>query len=140
MSAPDAANTKPQAEGASEAAAGEPIYKEVLDKVAHEARNPPKPDTGTQDRVHPLVEKGTFRERVCRVLTKTGADTAVPVAQYVPPSVGKALGIKKDESPPKDSTPAEGPPDRPDHDPQIEEFVRDQHRSRPGDITAAMES
>jgi len=22
-----------------------------------------------------------------------------------------------------------GPPDRPDHDPQIEEFVRDQHKS-----------
>ena len=63
------------------------------------------------------------------------------MAKYVPPSVGKVLGIeKKEESAPEDPAPAPGPPERPHHDAQIEEFVRDQHRSRPGDIAAAVES
>jgi hypothetical protein len=50
------------------------------------------------------------------------------VSEYVP-AVGKLLGKenKKDEVEP---TKPSGPPHRPVHDTQIEEFVRDQHRSQ----------
>ena len=69
-----------------------------------------------------------------------GGTNMAAVTQIIPPSLGKALGIeKKEETPPKDPAPPAGPPHRPDHDEQISEFVRDQHRSRPGDITAAVE-
>lgn len=48
-------------------------------------------------------------------------------------SVEKLVGLKKDE--PEDKTrihqgSLSGPPDRPHHDTQIEEFLRDQHRSQ----------
>jgi len=59
MSAPDAPNTKPQATEA-DVPQEDLNYKEVLDKVAHEARNPPQPDAGAPA-VHPLVEKGRYR-------------------------------------------------------------------------------
>jgi len=36
------------------------------------------------------------------------------------------------ESAESKTSPPSGPPERPVHDPQIEEFVRDQHRSMPG--------
>jgi hypothetical protein len=52
------------------------------------------------------------------------------VSQYVP-AVGKILGGgHKTENEPEAAPKIEGPPDRPDHDRQIEEFVRDQHRSK----------
>lgn len=53
------------------------------------------------------------------------------MSQYVP-AVGNMLG-KKEQSP--DAVPEKkaipGPPNRPEHDTQIEEFVRDQHKSTP---------
>lgn len=50
------------------------------------------------------------------------------VSQYIP-AVGKVLGTEKKEDV-SASQPPSGPPDRPHHDTQIEEFVRDQHRSK----------
>lgn len=57
----------------------------------------------------------------------TGNNT---VNEYVP-AVGKLLGKedKKDEQPAEPASTA-GPPHRPVHDTQIEEFVRQQHRSQ----------
>lgn len=54
----------------------------------------------------------------------------IKVTAYVP-AVGHLLGKedKKDEQPVEPAKPS-GPPHRPDHDTQIEEFVRDQHRSQ----------
>jgi hypothetical protein len=49
------------------------------------------------------------------------------VAQYVP-AVGKLLQHEKKEVEQEVKT-TDGPPLRPHHDTQIEEFVRDQHRS-----------
>lgn len=57
------------------------------------------------------------------------------VSQYLPAAVGNALGRRSKEASPPSQTESKvpGPPDRPHHDTQIEEFVRDQHRSRKGD-------
>jgi hypothetical protein len=54
------------------------------------------------------------------------------VSQYVP-AVGKMLGRQEKEPEPEPSPTgknASGPPERPDHDTQIEEFIKDQHRSK----------
>lgn len=55
------------------------------------------------------------------------------VSQYVP-AVGKVLGTaeKKEESS-KEETKIPGPPERPHHDTQIEEFIKDQHISKTDD-------
>jgi hypothetical protein len=52
------------------------------------------------------------------------------VSEYIP-AVGKLLGKeeKKPEQKVEEVKPS-GPPERPHHDTQIEEFVRDQHRSK----------
>jgi len=44
--------------------------------------------------------------------------------------VGKMLGKADEPGEPAATTEIEGPPNRPRHDPQIQEFVRDQHRSK----------
>jgi hypothetical protein len=49
------------------------------------------------------------------------------VTEYVP-AAAKILPGK--QSPSRDEVKPEGPPERPDHDDKIEEFVRDQHRSQ----------
>jgi hypothetical protein len=53
------------------------------------------------------------------------------VSQYVP-VIGKALGTssKEKESEAPSSVEPSVPPRRPEHDPHIEEFIRDQHRSK----------
>jgi len=51
------------------------------------------------------------------------------VSQYVP-AVTRMLRREIEQGEPSPELKAiSGPPDRPDHDPQIEEFVRDQHKS-----------
>lgn len=52
------------------------------------------------------------------------------MSQYVP-AVGNMLGKKESPEPLPEKKPNSGPPNRPEHDTQIEEFVRDQHRSTP---------
>lgn len=61
------------------------------------------------------------------------------VADYVP-AVGHLLGKTDEEQAKKEQVPSRdvpGPPERPAHDTQIQEFVRDQHRSK--DIHGVME-
>ncbi|KAK5656296.1 hypothetical protein OQA88_4676 [Cercophora sp. LCS_1] len=87
----------------------DPDYKTQLDEAASRRRQPeakPEKDTGAVDA---MVEN---------------------VSQYVP-VVGKMLGKQSEPEQPREEKPAPGPPNRPDHDTQIEEFVRDQHRSTP---------
>lgn len=56
------------------------------------------------------------------------------MSHYVPAAVGNVLGHGHKETTPTTTTQSEsaipGPPSRPHHDVQIEEFVRDQHRSK----------
>ena len=56
------------------------------------------------------------------------------MSQYVP-ALGKMLGKEdtQEESTTAPQTSIPGPPERPDHDLQREEFVRDQHRSKKPD-------
>ncbi|KAK7910946.1 hypothetical protein PG985_013427 [Apiospora marii] len=89
---------------------GSSDYKEILDKKAFEARNP---NAGQQEPT--LLEKVT--------------DT---VTEYIP-AAAKVLGTEKkaeEKSPEPETNP--GPPERPHHDVNIEEFVREQHRSKKG--------
>ena len=55
------------------------------------------------------------------------------MSQYVP-AVGKALGTdQKEDTASREETKVPGPPERPRHDTQIEEFIKDQHRSKQDD-------
>ncbi|KAK8041216.1 hypothetical protein PG994_014223 [Apiospora phragmitis] len=87
---------------------GSSDYKEILDKKAFEARHP----NAGQDGQPTLLEK---------------------VTEYVP-VVAKVLGTEKKEAEEKSPEPEQtpGPPERPHHDVNIEEFVREQHRSKKG--------
>ncbi|KAI0139352.1 hypothetical protein GGR57DRAFT_509587 [Xylariaceae sp. FL1272] len=93
----------------SELSNDEMALKDRLDAAAKQDHNPPEPQGPT------LVEK---------------------VAEYVPGG-SKLLGTKGDQEqsrqPSSDYT--TGPPERPDHDEHIAEFVRDQHRSKKPDGT-----
>ncbi|KAK3365967.1 hypothetical protein B0T24DRAFT_597715 [Lasiosphaeria ovina] len=63
----------------------------------------------------------------------TGGTIVEKVSEYIP-AVGKVLGAGESKGAPEPAAASEpeigGPPNRPDHDPQIAEFVRDQHRSK----------
>ncbi|ROW06134.1 hypothetical protein VMCG_04620 [Cytospora schulzeri] len=87
-------------------------YKQQLDQAAAKVKRPQDEDKGGV--VDQVVEK---------------------VSQYVP-AVGNVLGKeqKKDDVPPENDTNYPGAPARPHHDTQIEEFVRDQHRSNTNDL------
>ncbi|KAB5575693.1 hypothetical protein GE09DRAFT_1092966 [Coniochaeta sp. 2T2.1] len=103
----------------NEAATGDSIktpYKEQLDKAAEKVKGPPA---------------GTNEEPKETLLDK--------VTDYVP-AVGKLLGKedKKDEPASVEPTKPSGPPHRPVHDTQIEEFIKDQHKSQ--NIDGIMES
>jgi hypothetical protein len=56
------------------------------------------------------------------------------VVEYVP-AAAPILGVQteKDKEQHQQQSDVPGPPERPDHDPSIEEFVRDQHRSKGDD-------
>lgn len=59
------------------------------------------------------------------------------VAEYVP-AVSKLIGPGKDDQAQREDTPQKdlsGPPNRPEHDEHIAEFVREQHRSKGPDGT-----
>lgn len=56
------------------------------------------------------------------------------VTDYIP-AAAKVLGTEKKEAEEKSPQPrtARGPPERPHHDANIEDFVREQHRSKKGE-------
>lgn len=61
-----------------------------------------------------------------------GPNSGYEVSHYVP-AVEKVLGQEHNDTPPQTESKIPGPPERPHHDTQIEEFVRDQHGSRKED-------
>ncbi|KAJ9143809.1 hypothetical protein NKR23_g6314 [Pleurostoma richardsiae] len=108
MSSNDSANLNPTEEPNT--------YKPHLDKAADKFRHPHSDkNEGNNEGGEGLVDK---------------------VSQYVP-AVGKILGHQEQQEqkkPAAEERPHPSiPPLRPHHDTQIEEFVRDQHRSRPED-------
>ncbi|XXH00374.1 hypothetical protein Hte_006718 [Hypoxylon texense] len=87
-------------------------FKDRLDRAAEDARHP---SDGERHHQPNLAEK---------------------VAKYIPP-VAKWLEIKNPETrPPGSPDLVPGPPDRPRDDGHIEEFVRDQHKSKKADSGA----
>lgn len=120
-------------------------YKLQLDQAAKDAlKSPSELKKSPSAPANPVVEKG-----IVRVLHDLFFALSIPiadasssvlknkVAQYIP-AVGKLLGGEKEVKKP-DPAPEQipGPPERPTHDIQIEEFVRDQHRSRTEDLENA---
>ncbi|KAL6849304.1 hypothetical protein ACO1O0_008840 [Amphichorda felina] len=84
-------------------------FKEQLDRVAEERRS-----GADNQQTNPIVEK---------------------ITEYVP-AASKVLGGSKEFEPhTSNSENTPGPPNRPDHDHKIEDFVRDQHRSKTKDGT-----
>ncbi|KAM0347939.1 hypothetical protein ACHAPU_004438 [Fusarium lateritium] len=81
-------------------------FKRQLDRAADSTR-----DMENQKPPNPIVEK---------------------ITEYVP-AAAKILPGR--QSPPKEEDKPSGPPERPHHDDQIEDFVRDQHRSQGVDGT-----
>ncbi|KAL8342394.1 hypothetical protein RB598_004008 [Gaeumannomyces tritici] len=83
---------------------GSTAYKLQLDQAARDANAKPKSPEAKPGDAHPIVET----------------------------AVGKLLAGSKGEVKKPTPFPQEipGPPERPAHDTQIEEFVRDQHRSK----------
>ncbi|KAG9252337.1 uncharacterized protein F5Z01DRAFT_676216 [Emericellopsis atlantica] len=79
-------------------------YKEQLDRVAEEKRKAQHPQ-----QPNPIVEKSK-------------SSLSFP-AKYI-------LGNSKQEPATTKSEDIRGPPERPHHDHKIEDFVRDQHRSK----------
>ncbi|KAG6038516.1 hypothetical protein E4U41_004133 [Claviceps citrina] len=82
-------------------AAQDTSFKDQLDREAVEQREREQPA-----KANPIVEK---------------------ITQFIP-AASKVLGPKGE--PQKEERAIPGPPERPDHDPSIETFVRDQHRSK----------
>ncbi|OTA99200.1 hypothetical protein M426DRAFT_325344 [Hypoxylon sp. CI-4A] len=81
-------------------------FKDKLDQAAENAR---QPDSKQETHQPNLAEK---------------------VVEYIP-AAAKIIGTgNQQQSEPAPSQPVSGPPDRPHHDGHIEEFVRDQHRSK----------
>ncbi|KAK8101611.1 hypothetical protein PG999_011985 [Apiospora kogelbergensis] len=88
-------------------------FKEILDKKAFEARHP----NAGKDEEPTLVEKGKSKE----------SDNAVVEHCMLTYATVTETAAEEKKSEPE-STP--GPPERPHHDVNIEEFVREQHRSK----------
>ncbi|KAI1336194.1 hypothetical protein F5Y15DRAFT_419195 [Xylariaceae sp. FL0016] len=87
-------------------------FKERLDQVARDVRQPKEPEQANG--------QPSFLEKV---------------TEYVP-GAAKILGTgsqDKDKAEPAKQPEISGPPHRPDHDGHIEEFMRDQHRSKKPD-------
>lgn len=106
----------------------EKTYKEQLDKAAQNTR-----DAENEQPPNPVIEKS--KETSSKTLTteyRLLADTLLTVTEYIP-AAAKILPTGN-KSPPKEEVKPSGPPERPAHDDKIEEFVRDQHRSKADDL------
>lgn len=128
-------------ENAAQPVQPQPTYKELLDKKAFEVRNP---DAGKE--VEPsLVEKGTARDPwvasvVGNPCTQFSLAVAETVTDYIP-AAAKILGTETKEereererkvAAERQAVEVGGPPERPHHDEQIEEFLKEQHKSMKG--------
>jgi len=89
----------------SEQPAQPETFKQQLDRVAVERRGSPQDN---QQQTNPIVEK---------------------ITEYIPAAASLLGTNKQDEDKSTEQKEVPGPPERPDHDHKIEDFVRDQHRS-----------
>ncbi|GAB0139262.1 hypothetical protein EsDP_00007473 [Epichloe bromicola] len=115
-------------------------FKDQLDKAAIEQR-----EREQCSKPNPIVEKSMPPRRVPTSLalshrgwpSSSRHQLILPVTEIIP-AASKVLGPKEHHN--QEAHPP-GPPERPDHDPSIETFVRDQHKSMPrgieGDLTSA---
>lgn len=95
-------------------------FKTQLDQAAVDERERQQPK-----QPNPIVEKS---ECIPRPVVGVATLTLLAVTEYIP-AVSKIIGGKESEPPEPQQSNVPGPPNRPDHDHNIEEFVRDQHRS-----------
>ncbi|KAH0444988.1 hypothetical protein CcaCcLH18_00049 [Colletotrichum camelliae] len=91
-------------------------FKEQLDQAAHDAREPDEPP-----KQNPIIEKAphyshaNHNNNTCFLLS----------------AAAKILGNPPEDKEEKISRPGiPGPPERPYNDAQVEEFIRQQHRSK----------
>ncbi|WYZ38756.1 hypothetical protein EsH8_III_000670 [Colletotrichum jinshuiense] len=97
-------NSKFAPEPKSQTHGREMSFKQQLDQAAHDAR---KPDD--EPKQNPIVQK---------------------VTQYIP-AAAKIFGEPQEDKEERISRPGiPGPPERPYNDVQVEEFIRQQHRSK----------
>ncbi|KAI3323309.1 hypothetical protein HD806DRAFT_535793 [Xylariaceae sp. AK1471] len=91
-------------------------FKDQLDEAARDARQPTSSQKTSSQ--------------------KSGSSSLIEkVAEYVP-AASKLLGTDKNQEREAEKTPSKdlsGPPNRPEHDDHIAEFVREQHRSKKPD-------
>ncbi|TLS30871.1 hypothetical protein PpBr36_03182 [Pyricularia pennisetigena] len=116
-------------------------YKLQLDQAARDAlKSPSEIKKSSSPPANPVLAFPVPCFSVVFILRAdaSSAPENKKVSQYIP-AVGKLLGAERDEVKKPDPTPEQipGPPERPTHDIQIEEFVRDQHRSRTEDVEDA---
>lgn len=125
---------------------GPASFKEQLDHKAHVARDP---NYGKEEQQKGLLGKGEYllfpslshnhhsTQHFLRFLSGSHNLSTCAVAEYVPAVASMILPQESRSSsntPPSTETATPpGPPNRPEHDDKIEDFVRDQHRSKPGE-------
>ncbi|KAK3350958.1 hypothetical protein B0H65DRAFT_456495 [Neurospora tetraspora] len=93
-------------------------YKPQLDEIAEQKRKGPEEQQQPQQ--------------------SGGSGIVDKISEYVPASLGEKIGLGKKKQQPEQEVPEEKPkedlsavpPHRPHHDEQIQEFIRDQHRSK----------
>jgi hypothetical protein len=102
-------------------------YKEKLDQVAEEKRK-----ALHRKQPNPIVEKSKSSPAPANNIHTGLTWNGFSVTEYVP-AASKIIGSSTPEPAVAKSEDIPGPPERPHHDDKIEEFVRDQHRSKSGD-------
>lgn len=114
-------------------------YKAQLDAAAERVKDPDSGRNGNGG----VLERGGFFWTCARpsegnlalhafpgaAVSLTGTQTKKKVSHYVP-AIGRMLGNEDEPPPAKPAAEVPGPPERPEHDPQIQEFVRAQHMSK----------
>ncbi|KAK3499309.1 uncharacterized protein B0T23DRAFT_14436 [Neurospora hispaniola] len=92
-------------------------YKPQLDQIADQKRKGPEEQQQPQQ--------------------SGGSGIVDKISEYVPASVSETIGLgekqqqqQQEEMKPKEGDLSAVPPHRPHHDEQIQEFIRDQHRSK----------
>jgi hypothetical protein len=111
-------------------------YKEQLDEAAIKVKNSQN-EANEGGVIGQVLEKGDSSRGCDCKIPLHGADRLLrscTVSQYAP-AVGKVLGTdqKRDKTTREETTKVPGPPERPHHDTQIEEFIKDQHSSKQDD-------
>ncbi|TVY36329.1 hypothetical protein LOCC1_G007916 [Lachnellula occidentalis] len=115
-------------------------YHTVASKITPDDKKPgydPNKDTRnfTKDAHGNTVKKGDYKDKLNEAAM--GRDTnevglVEKVCSYIP-GVSTLQQAAFEQGPPKEENKDSGPPNRPDHDVQVEEFLRKQYRSKSGD-------